>query len=47
MRSAPLYTPATVTRGISASIEGTLQKLLDNAPRVPLDAADRGIGEAR
>jgi UDP-2,3-diacylglucosamine pyrophosphatase LpxH len=32
VRSAPLYT---------ASIEGTLQKLLDEAPRVPLTAADR------
>ena len=41
MRSTPLYTPATVTRGISASIEGTLQKLLDDAPRVSLAAADR------
>ena len=32
MRSAPLYT---------VTIEGTLQRLLDNALRVPLSAADR------
>ena len=43
MRPAPLYTAATAHRGISASIEGILQKLLDGAPRIPLSAGDRVV----